>query len=762
MVQKKNSVLRILVPLVVSLAGLGIVAAVITNTGKRPSSPQPQPQAQPQSQPQVQQPADPAADTPASGVQPPQPDLPLAELTGLHAQSAPAEDSFAAIGSADPLTDDRLELIFSPENTGLRALNLAQYRTDYKPTAPPVTLQREFEFVQWSGTSRSYQVQGLASPFGAVAAVVNGSFVVLTGRSSPVWRQTAPGSFQAVIVDEQDTPILRITRTYRLTPGSYDVTIEQAFANLTDAPIEIVWYQYAQADLPIESTGYAGERRRFRFGYMWRKDLDPFDTILSKDYLWSRDKVLKMGKSRGDPGPPTSTPIWPNSKSDDAGYRLVWSGMTNRYFGVAVHPAPSRDPLDRQLAVPKIERQLLEVLPAVQSQPGSQPPDPDKVLALLLQFEPLTLQPGQVGSLDVSFYAGPLSPKVMRADANADELKALGIKGMILYSFGGPCAPCTFSWLTAWLFALLNFLHDHVLFDWALSIIALVVIVRTILHPVTKWSQIRIQRFSKQMQGMAPKTKKIQEKYAHDKKRMQQEMGKLWREEGINPAGALGCLPMFLQTPIWIALYAMLYFTIELRHNGAFFGVFQTISGGAWPFLADLSAADRVIPLPVSFKIPLMGTIDAFNILPIALGVVFYIHQKYMTPPSTTMTPEQQSQQKMMKIMMVVMFPVIMYNAPSGLAIYFIANSTIAIFESRYIRAHMDKHDLLNVEKKPRKEGGFMHRLQQVAEQRRQMLEQRQLAGKGKRKAAPRAKGPGKQLPKARKEQFERRYKKKK
>ncbi len=130
--------------------------------------------------------------------------------------------------------------------------------------------------------------------------------------------------------------------------------------------------------------------------------------------------------------------------------------------------------------------------------------------------------------------------------------------------------------LTGPLLALLHLLHD-ITFDWALAIILLVVCVRSVLHPITRWSQLRMLVFGKQMQGMAPKQKAIQEKYKDDPQRLQQEMAKLWREEGISPAGFLGCLPMFLQSPVWIALYAMLYFTIDLRHEPAFFGVFQKI-----------------------------------------------------------------------------------------------------------------------------------------------------------------------------------------
>jgi len=248
--------------------------------------------------------------------------------------------------------------------------------------------------------------------------------------------------------------------------------------------------------------------------------------------------------------------------------------------------------------------------------------------------------------------------------------------------------------------------------------------VRTILHPITKWSQIRVQRFSHQMQGMAPKQKKIQEKYKGDPKRMQAEMAKLWREEGINPAGMLGCLPMFLQTPIWIALYASLYFAIELRHEPALFGVFQMLGG--WPFLADLARPDTAITLPpaMQFELPLMGLVTSFNILPLVLGVVFFIQQKYMMPPpSATMTPEQQTQQRIMKVMLVIMFPVFMYNAPSGLAVYFIANSVLGIIEMRYIRAHIDKNDLLTTKKRDPSKKTFIQRAMERAEQRQQAMQ---------------------------------------
>jgi membrane protein insertase Oxa1/YidC/SpoIIIJ len=69
------------------------------------------------------------------------------------------------------------------------------------------------------------------------------------------------------------------------------------------------------------------------------------------------------------------------------------------------------------------------------------------------------------------------------------------------------------------------------------------------------------------------------------------------------------------------------------------------------------------------------------------------VQQKYMTPKSMSMTPEQESQQKIMRVMMVLLFPVMLYPAPSGLLLYIITSSGIGIMESRVIRKKVDAMD---------------------------------------------------------------------
>ncbi len=629
----------------------------------------------------------------------------------LPLEGDPAAWTYSRIGGVDPNTH-ALELTFSLRGAGIERIELAGYKRRLG-SADPVPVQQEW--VLPTATGGNIRIV----PFAAVAVEINGTRVPVytaldtEGDAKPAWAQVEPGRFQATIADADGTPVARLERHYQADGTAHDFSLTQSATNLTSQPMDIRWITFGPAQLYQESQGYGGDKRRVRFGYV-----EPGSPhfVVGGDFMETianvsgpRDKQTGLYAATRE--------IWPTKRAQNDGLQLAWTGLTNRYFGAAVHgvadgdPTPGVAPL--LTPVERVSRVLLD--------PGAKTSAENYILGLELTSPAYAVPAGQGATHALGIYSGPLDRSLISANPSAT---AVRLRELVQYTFGGPCAPCTFPWLADNLVWLLNFLHDNLTFDWALAIIVLVLIVRTILHPITKWSQIRVQRFSHQMQQMAPKQKKIQEKYKSDPKRMQAEMAKLWREEGINPAGMLGCLPMFLQTPVWIALYASLYFAIELRHVPAFFGVFQHIGG--WPFMADLAQPDSAIPLPpsVHFEIPLMGLITAINLLPLVLGVVFFIQQKYMMPPpSATMTPEQQAQQKMFKVMMVIMFPVFMYNAPSGLAVYFIANSVLGIIEMRYIRAHINKNDLLTPKQRNPGKKTFMQRLMERAQQRQEMIQ---------------------------------------
>lgn len=764
MAQGPNRLLRLIVPLLLVLVGIGVAAAVLVNTNtastKRDTTPDPA---------MTQDGADPA--TESADDQPPQEARPLApaqperdsspaesetqaddseeaagtqpetgpvDLVGLRPRTFEEQGEFAAVGSIDADGPLRMKLSFSKVGAGIESLRLAsefdsvENYTRYHVEGEDVGEEHHVELQgeQMSG-------QSVVTPFAALWVEIEGERVNLIGRR--VWRETAPGAFEAIIENEAGQPVLRVTRRYLISEETNDLRIEQRLTNLTDTALTASLVQFGPIDLPADKVTYGGDKRRVRFGYLLKPALDANrEVVLGKKYLTPRNDFLGPRNTTVSEWQDPTTgkffrpyvparEVWPNPESMKAQHELVWAAMTNRYYSVVVHGVTSETDTKPFDNIERIDRVVL--------QEATQPKD--GTLILRLHGKERTLEPGASSNESIAVYAGPKSKARIAQNPLADHA---GAREVVAYNFGGPCAMCTFTWLSDPLIGLLRFL-ESLTHDWAIAIIVLVFCVRGILHPVNRWSQIRMQRFGKQMQDLAPKQKKIQERYAGDKQKIQQEMAKLWREEGVNPAGMLGCLPMLLQSPIWIALYASLYFLYELRQQPAFYGLFQKITGGAWPFMADLSEPDHFIPLPDSmhFTIPLMGLITAINIMPLLLGIVFFAHQKFLTPASTmTLTPEQQNQQKIIKVMTVVMFPIIMYNAPSGLALYFIANSTIAIVENTWIRRHINKHNLLEVKKKPKKpRGGFMKRMQEMAEKQQAIREQQMRMREG-------GKGPGK------------------
>ena len=616
-----------------------------------------------------------------------------------------------------PLVDDHdeIEIRFSKLGAGIEELILLD---EFETVALKDHIRLQQRVVSSAGVS--------AVPFALLGLEIDGYTVDLTGSAftSPVWQQLGPGVFEALIVNAQGHQVARVTRTYTMRDTPHAFMLEQSVENLTNEPHDFRFKTTVMIDMPKAKNGYAGDRRRVRYGMLHSFGQQGTSTkVTVDDKLANRSKLLgkKIKDANGNKYYASSMAVWPTPKTAEEGSRLSWIALSDRYFSVVLHPMLdplSTNPDDRLIAssIETIDRYVLNTYASA----------PDATMVLAANSPVLTVEPGSVATIANAVYAGPRTKPVFAADPI---LASLNLPDMVVYNIGGMCAGCTFDWLTNILIAVLRIFHS-VVGDWAVSIMLLVVLVRGILHPITRWSQIRMQRFGVQMQSMAPKQKALREKFKNDPKRMQKEMSKLWKEEGISPMGMLGCLPMMLQSPVWIALYATLFFAVELKHEPAFYGIFQTISGGSWMFLADLSSADAAIPLPASmhFSFPLWGGVSSINILPLLLGVVFYAHQKYLTPPTqATLTPEQESQQKMMKIMMVVMFPVMMYTAPSGLALYFMTNSVMGIVENKWIRAHMKKHGMLEIENiradSKAKGPGFMQRMNQAAEAKKQLME---------------------------------------
>ena len=641
----------------------------------------------------------------------------------------PLEPNLQTLGSLqqrpDPDQGAQMLITFNPAGAGIESLTLAHHHTTIATDSPRETIQQT-EKHQLFDTAGNLVSQRALVPLAALALEIDGTVVPLaedlTAQSQTLWKQLSPGQFQATIFNGL-TPALLITRHYTLPAGGYHIFLEQTVENLTSQPLTVRWFQMGPTDLPKGKATYGGDLRRARLGVIPGPATDPTgQAVLGRDFIPHADLITKPNWQNG--------PVWPDlllfppATPEGATQSLAWVGAQNRYFAVTLHALPGTSPARADIPgnVPDIRLKIAAAVDRVVLPRGGADLaqiQANAVAALRLTSQPATIAPGKSANFSTGIFAGPVSRSVLQNDPQA---KAIGLTDQEIYTFGGPCAFCTFQPVASFLRWFLATLHDYITRDWALAIILLVVCVRTLLHPITKWSQMSLNRFGKQMQKLAPMQKALQEKYKDDPKKLREETASLMKEQNVNYAGALGCIPMFLQMPIWIALYAMIFFNFDLRHQPAFYGLFQRISGGSWSFLADLAEPDRFIwsPTWTGFTVPLMGHIDSINILPFILGVVFFIQQKYLTPPSATpLSPEMQSQQKIIKVMMVVLFPLMMYNAPSALALYFITNSALGILESKHIRKKFEEKEKAFEEELKRnphlakEKTGIMARMQQ-------------------------------------------------
>ncbi|MCH2143372.1 MAG: membrane protein insertase YidC [Phycisphaerales bacterium] len=510
----------------------------------------------------------------------------------------------------------------------------------------------------------------------ARSLTINGTELALLGdgvSAALIWKETGPGQFVAEVLNEGDQVVARVTRHWSL--DQWDITLDQQVVNLTNSDMTIRWTQYGPPNLNPDRSRYM-DRRRFRFGYLLGQEQDPnrLAGVIADGAL-----VVELSEVTSESD---SYVLWPSEIAKQEGLELSWFASTNRYFGMAIHPLlgpEGQGDVAFANTVGEITRfsSKLDDRPIVLT--GLAWPNSSSPAA--------TLKAGATKSLSMGVYAGPLEQSIL---ANEQPYKALNMQGLILYQMSSFCAICTFQWLAHLLLAVLAFFDHWVVFDWGVAIILLVLCVRGLLHPITRKSQMGMQKFGRQMQKLKPEMDRLRKKCGDDRKKMQEEQMRLFREHGVNPLQMLGCLPMFLQMPVWIALYAALYFSFDLRQQPAFWGVFQEIGG--WPFLADLASPDHFFweaPEPFQF---LLWNVTGVNLLPILMGVIFYFQQKYMTP-ATSMSPEQETQQKIMRVMMVVLFPLMLYSAPSGLTLYILTSSAIGIMESRHIRKQVDAMD---------------------------------------------------------------------
>lgn len=213
-----------------------------------------------------------------------------------------------------------------------------------------------------------------------------------------------------------------------------------------------------------------------------------------------------------------------------------------------------------------------------------------------------------------------------------------------------------FPWIAEFVLWLLLMLKSIVK-DYGIAILIITIISRIVTYPMTQ-SSVKSMNKMKEIQ---PKVNKIRGKYKNNPQKMNEEIMKIYRKEGVNPLNP-GCLPMFLQMPIFIALFVVLRKAIELR--GA-----ETI---LLPWIKDLSKPEVLISLKsiIPGGIPIYGSQIA--LLPIINAILMFIQNKM-----TIKDPNQKAMIYIMPIFILFIFN----NFPSGLVLYWTLSSAIQLFQ---------------------------------------------------------------------------------
>ncbi|MBK8630522.1 MAG: membrane protein insertase YidC [Sphingomonadales bacterium] len=263
--------------------------------------------------------------------------------------------------------------------------------------------------------------------------------------------------------------------------------------------------------------------------------------------------------------------------------------------------------------------------------------------------KPVVVAPGKAVSAKSQFFAGAKEINVL------DRYEEGGIP-----LFGKSIDWGWFEVIEKPIFRLLDWLFKAV-GNFGFAIILMTFVVRGLMFPIAQ------RQFASMaaMRGVQPKMKAIQERFKDDKQRQQQEIMKLYQTEKINPLA--GCLPIFLQIPVFYGLYKVLMVTIEMRH-APFIG-----------WLKDLSAPDPLTP------VNLFGLLDftppsflALGILPILLGITMYLQFKLNPAP---MDPAQAQVFAIMPwIMMFMMAPF-----ASGLQLYWTVSNLLTIAQQKWL-----------------------------------------------------------------------------
>ncbi len=263
---------------------------------------------------------------------------------------------------------------------------------------------------------------------------------------------------------------------------------------------------------------------------------------------------------------------------------------------------------------------------------------------------------GDVVDDKFSLYLGPLDYNIVKAQkVNLEKIMDFGWD-WLTRPFAEYIILPVFNWMN-------GFVGNY-----GLIIIIFAFLIKLVTYPLSMAST----KSMKKMSALQPALKELQEKYKDNPAKLQSELGRIYKEAGVNPIG--GCLPVVLQMPLLFAMFYVFRSSIQLRQH-------------SFLWAKDLSVPDSIFDF--GFAIPMYG--NHIAVFPILMAVTVFLQQK-ITP--TTQSNEQ------MKVMM-YMFPAMMLlffnNMPAGLGLYYLMFNIFSVAQQYYINKTTTAADMPQV-----------------------------------------------------------------
>jgi YidC/Oxa1 family membrane protein insertase len=307
-----------------------------------------------------------------------------------------------------------------------------------------------------------------------------------------------------------------------------------------------------------------------------------------------------------------------------------WLGFTDKYWGTSLIPEQARDI--------KTTYQFLKQ------------GDRDAYQTDYVATEPVVIAAGASGVYEDHLYAG--AKIVANMDAVAAKHNIKNFKYMIDWGW--------FWFLTQPMFTLMSWAKG-LLGNFGLAILLVTVLVKAAVFPLASKSYASMSKMKK----LQPDMERIKAANPDDKMKQQQEIMELYKKEKVSPLS--GCLPIFVQIPIFFAIYKVILTSIELRH-APFFG-----------WIHDLSAPDPTSLFNLFGLIPFSPPqILMLGVWPILMGITMWVQMRLNPAPAD---PIQASMFNWMPLI----FTFMLASMPAGLVIYWTWSNLLSILQQSYI-----------------------------------------------------------------------------